>query len=535
MPTVATETPGTTLVPQENMTHQRLVFAADSLQVAAALFAPTEGHVRFVARSGAVTSEPQRGLPGALVRLGEQCGYFVSAAMATVAVVSGSPLHIRVIGEPSASDTAALEAIERFGIAAVIPSPAMPPRHPERDPLWVKPAIEALHKGRTEAILVLIPPGILPVWAAQILTEIGENAPVEASHCIIIASDADLANVVPVGATLVIRDDHLAPRVANVLNRIRAGHLLPGMIAGTSVISRPEALVAAARMMWAASETPCVFVDVSDGTTMIVADEPAAIVYHDSGVDFSRGAPALLLRCGVERIARWIPSPIDERTLRAWAIRRASLPVAPLMAREDILIASAFAHAAVSQLMEMARIGIPSNAHWVVGPALARLISPSTAVRFIADLLPASAIAMVTCDTDDLFAAVGALSIPYPTDASDLLTQDGCIIVGSAVRAALTSDPQGSAGQATLIADDRTWKADVASNALTTIACDDAATLTVHGSKPSHNRLAVHGGVAGIVIDTRRRPVDAASSAAERPNVSGRLRPAAAMEDSSHD
>ncbi|MDQ6905693.1 MAG: hypothetical protein M3176_02590 [Chloroflexota bacterium] len=535
MPTVATEMPGTPLVPQENTTHQRLVFAADSLQVAATLFAPTEGHVRFVARSGAVTIEPQRGISGVLLHLGEQCGYPVSAAMATAAVVSGSPLHIRVIGEPSATDTAALEAIERFGIATVIPSPAMPPRRPERGPSWVKPTIEALHNGRIEAILVLIPPGTLPVWAAQILTEIGENAPVEASHCIIIASDADLATVVPVGATLVIRDDHLAPRVASVLNRIRAGHLLPGMIAGTSVISRPEALVAAARMMRAASETSCVFVDVSDGTTMVVADEPAVVVHHDPGADFSCGAPALLLRCGVERIARWLPFPIDERTLRAWAIRRASLPVAPLVAREDILIASAFAHAAVSHLIEIARIGIPNNAHWIIGSALARLISPSTAVCFVADLLPASGVAMVTGDTDDLFAAVGALSISYPADASDLLAQDARITIGSAVRTTLTSDRRGSAGQATLIAGERTWKADVASNALTTIACDDTATLTVHGSKPSHNRLAVHGGVAGIVIDTRRRPVDAASSAAERPNVSGRLRTAAAMEDSSHD
>lgn len=534
MRTVTTERSGTSVVPHDT-THQQVIFAADSLNVAITLIAPTEGQTRFIANSVAHTSEPQRGIPGALARLGEQCGYPVSDTMTTAAVVSGPPLRMHVIGERGAADATALEAVERSGIAEIIASPALPPRRSERDTPWFRPAIEALRDGGIEALLVVIPPGALPLWAAQILTALGEITPTEDALCVILASDADLADVVPTGATLVVRDDHLVTRLARALNRIRAGRLLPGLPATTPVMSRSEALVAAARTMQAAGETPCVFVDVSDGTTIIVADARATIVHHDAEIDVSHGAPALVHRCGHERITRWLPSPIEERALHTWAVRRASRPGAPRVDRHDLLIASALARAALIHVMETHRIALPDTAHWIVGPALAQLASPSATVRLVADLLSASGVAVVIRDVDDLFATVGALSIPHPADAADLLARDGQIPLGSVVRATIPRDRRGGAGRATLVSDDRTWQADVAANALTTIACRGAATVTIHESNPSVEKVVVHGGAAGIVIDTRRRPLDAAATDMDRPSVSERLRPASATEGAAHD
>lgn len=535
MRTLATEIADTPVVPPDTITHQQVILAADSLRVAITLIALTEGQTRFIAQSSANTSEPQRGIPGALARLGGQCGYPIAENMATAAVVSGPPLRMHVIGERDAADAAALEAVQHFGIADIIASPSPPPRRPARDASWFRAAIEALRGGGAEALLVVIPPGALPLWAAQILAALGETVLSEDAPCIVLASDADLAEVLPVGIRSVVRDDHLTPRLARVLNRIRAGRLLPGLRANTPVISRPEALVAAARTMQAAGERPCVFVDMSDGTTVVVADAHATIVYHDAEIDLSHGAPALVHRCGHERIARWLPSPIEERALRAWAVRRASLPVAPPADRDDFSIASALARAALIHVMETGGIAVPDAAEWVVGPALARFVSPSDAVRLVADLLPASGVAVVIRDTDDLFATVGALSIPHPADATDLLARDGRAPVGSVVRATIPRDRRGGAGRATLVSDDRTWQADVATDALTTIACRGAATVTVHESKPSAARIAVRGGAAGVVVDTRRRPLGAGAAATDRPSVSERLRPASATEAPVHD
>ncbi len=518
------EIPGTPITHHEDMTHQQVVFAADSLRTTATLIAPTEGHARFVAMSAAVTSERRRGIPGALARLGAQCGYGVTEAMATAAVVSGPPIRIAVVGERSDADAAALDAIVRFGIAEIAASPVAPPRRPERDATWFQPAITALGDGQTEALLIIIPPGALLLWVAQILTGIGEAASVGGARCLALTSDAALADVMPGGADLLVRDDLLVAHLTYTLNRIRAGYLLPGLPTGTPILSRPEAIVAATRAMRADEKKACVYLDVSDGTTVIVADAGAVIVHHQSEIDCSHGAVALLQRCGPERITRWVPFPIEERALRTWAVHRASSPLKALVTQEDRRIAAAFARAALCQVMEATGTRVPNKAQWVIGHALARLGPPSDAVRLVADLLPASGIAAVICDRDDLFASIGALSFTHPEDAADLLRQDGCITAGTVIQAAPSNHRRGDRGHVTLVTDGRTQSFEVAPNALTTISCHGMATVTLPGITASDDRIAVHGGVAGIVIDTRQRPVDAASSDLDRPTVSERLR-----------
>ncbi len=516
------------------MTHQQLVFTADSLRVAVTLIAPTEGRARFVAKSAGVIREAERGLPGALERLAEHCGYPLTATMASAAVVSGPPIRMRVIGEPNVADAAALDAVKRLGIATMIEPPGAPPRRPDRNASWFRPVIDAWADGSVEVLLIVIPPGVLPVWAAQILNGMRDVAPTGEARCVILASDAELTDVVPTGAALLLRDDHLTAHLTSILNPLRARRLLPGVPTDIPVISRPEALAAAVSALRAECTSPCVFLDVADGTTIVIADERGVVVHHEPEIDCSRGTLALLHRCGPERIARWIPFPIEERALRTWALRRASWPFALLVAREDREIATGFARAALSEVIETAQINMPGTASWVVGPALTQLGSPSVALHLVADLLPAAGVAGVVCDTDDLFTTVGALSFSYSADAAEVLAQDGRIPIGSIVRASWTNDRRGRSRQAAIVMDGQMTTVDVAADALITIACRGAATITLAGSTASRDEIAVHGGVAGIMIDTRRRPVNAASLTADRPSVSRRLRPTSVTEDGAH-
>ncbi len=512
---------------------QLLIVTVDSVQAAITLIAPTEGEARFIASRPAVADEPHRGIPGALTRLAAQCGFVLTEEMIGATIVAGPPIALRVVGVCDADDATALAIAEQFGVARIIAEPMTPPRNPTRDRLWYRPITNAWRDGRIEALLVVVPPGILPLWAAQFLTALGEVTADGQARVLLLASDADLADTVAADAIFLPRDAHRASHLTGALNRLRAARLLRGNAADAPIIARTEALAVAIRAVCAAYGGPCVYLDVADGATVMIADENRVNVHHDPEIDYARGAVRLLNRCETAHISRWVPFAVSASSLRSWALRRMSAPMAMLADEKDRVIAAGFAHAALSMTLEKIALPIPDGALWVLGPALTRLVSHAAALRFVADLMPSVRVAIVTCDDDDLIPAVGALSVSHPADASSLLAHDALVPTGSVVQAASPGRRARGVMTATLASDDRTVTIEVTPDTLMAIPCLGSATFGRTDNASTDDRVSVHGGPGGLLIDTRRRPLAALTPHPSRPSVSSRLRPASATNDRS--
>jgi hypothetical protein len=512
-------------------TPQLLVITADSLQATISLVALAEGEARFIAGSPAITTEPHRGIPGALDRLASQCGFALAEGMTGAVVIAGPPVALRIVGELGDDDAAAVGIAERYGVARAVES-LTPPRRPARGHAWYQPLIEARLDGRIEALLVVLPPGALPLWAAQLLSALHESALPGATPCLVLTSDTDLAAALPPDTAGMPRGDHLAHRLIGALNRVRAARLAHRIPDDISLLSRPEALIAALLAVHAERGQPSVYLDVADGTTAILMDDAGAAVHHDPEIDAARGAMRLLHRCDMEQIRRWIPFALDSDALRTWALRRISWPMALLTDDDDRAIAAALARAALRTVLGTVAERIPDGAMWILGPSIARL-GAQAGLRLVADLMPSVRVAVVARDDDDLIPTIGALALPYPADASSLLAHDALVPDGSVVRASLAGARDGIT--AILASDGITRTIEVASETLTAIACRGPATLTVTGREARSMRITVHGGSGGVLLDTRRRPLTGLTPNAPRPNVSGRLRSAATVDGALND
>gem|GEM_PF-5883570 len=516
---------------QGAMLPHQLFATADSLQISISLIALAEGHARFVTGSPAITHEPRRGLPGALDRLAEQCGYALTEELIRAVVVAGPPLAVHIVGDCGTTDQAALDLAEQCGIAHIVAPPILPPRHPARDRSWFEPIADAWKSGRLEALLVVIPPGALPLWVPPLLTTLS-NIPCPAhARLLILGSDTDLSTALPPGALLIPRDDRLTERLTDALNRERAVRLLDRFPVEATIVSRPEALTAAARAIASARRVPCVLLDVADGTTVIVANNGTAAVYHHPDIDCARGAVRLLNRVKPDEIARWLPFTLDATALRTWALRRVSWPMAILTDDEDCAVAAALARAALRVVLGTITSPIPEGAVWIVGQSIMRLGPPAVALRMIADLMPSVRVATVAGDADDLLAVVGALGSRYPDDVIRPLTDDALLPVGSVIQAVLSGERAGEPLSATFTHGDHTMTVDLLPNAIATIAGDVATTVTLTRNGRDDAPIRTQGGPGGILVDTRRRPLTAIPQPGPRPNVSGRLRPALAIGD----
>ena len=513
---------------------QLLIVTVDSYQAAIALIAPTEGDARFIASSPAIADEPHRGIPGALTRLAAQCGFALAAEMIGATIVAGPPIALRVVGECDAADAAALAIAERFGVARMVPEPMTPPRNPTRDRSWYWPVIDAWRDGRIEALLVVVPPGVLPLWTAQLLTALDAAPAGGQAHLLILASDADLADTVPADAIFLPRDAQRASHLTGALNGLRAARLLRGNATDAPILARPEALAVAIRAVSTACGRPCVYLDVADGTTVMIADDNGVAVHHDPEIDYARGAVQLFNRCGTAHVSRWVPFAVSASSLRSWALRRISAPMAMLADEKDRVIAAGFARAALSMTLEKIALPIPDGAMWVLGPVLARLGSHAEALRIVADLMPSVRVAVVICDDDDLIPAVGALSVSHPADASSLLAHDALVPTGSVVQASSPGRRARGVVTATLANDDRTSTIVVTPDTLTAIPYRGSATCSLTSDASSGDRISVRGGPGGILVDARRRPLAAVTPNTSRPSVSNRLRPATATNGSSN-
>lgn len=129
------------------------------------------------------------------------------------------------------------------------------------------------------------------------------------------------------------------------------------------------------------------------------------------------GISSLLARCGLARIARWLPFPIGEAELTHRLLNRMLRPQIFAASREDLYIDHALAREALSLALEALYDMCPTPQYsWVVagGGVLAHAPSAGLALLSLLDVLQpvgqAGALLDVSLDTLGMLAACGALA-----------------------------------------------------------------------------------------------------------------------------
>jgi hypothetical protein len=497
----------------------------------ALLTAATEGVTRFVT---SVPGEPGRqsdGIASALHLLSAQSGYTLTPDDIEAVLVRGRPLRARVVGESGDDDRAALRGLERDGTLHRVNPPETPPRSGSRLTDWVRQGAEQFERGAYDVLIVALPPGDVPDWAAQLVNAVQGSSLRAARHLIVLTSDTEISPTLLPGAMVLERNDALRQTLADRLARIRATRLIPNHPAQVHTLSSITAVAAGVSFARDGADETVAYLDISEGSTVVIAHPTGVELLHDAACDLASGAVALLHRLGGEEVARWIPFPIEATALQTWAVRRAAAPRAILIDPTDRAIAVGFACAALRALVATAAAS-HAPTRCIVGPGLVGIGRPTDLLLVVADILPASHIVAVEADADDLLPIVGYSATQSTTSARSLLVHDALAPLGTVMTAPSRGERKASAVAAVLAGGNGAMRTAIAPGDVTLVAVPSAGTVRVIWRDGREEAITVHGGPGGLLVDTRARPLRGVATRVDaRGNVSNRLRAALAGEE----
>jgi hypothetical protein len=496
----------------------------------ALLTAATEGATRFVASAPGEPGRQSDSVSPALQVLSDQSGYMLTPDDIEAILVRGRPLRGRVVGESSDDDRAALSGIERNGTLRTVAPVEAPPRGGSRLANWVREGAEQFNRGAIDVLIVALPPGDLPEWAARLINAVHESSLRADRQLIVLASSAEIAPALLPGVVLLERNDVLGQALAGQLAHLRATRLTPDLPARVRALSTTTSVAAGVSFARQDADEILVYLDIAEGSTAVVAHPSGIELLHDAACDLASGAVALLHRLGAEEVLRWIPFPIEAAALRAWAVRRVAAPRALPIDPTDRAIAGGFARAALRSLVATAASHPPTRC--IVGPGLLRLGMPTDALLAVADILPESRTVAVEIDADDLLPIVGYLAAQDTASARSLLTHDALTPLGAVMMLPANGERKASAADAIRTGSSGSTRTAVARDDITPVAVPSAETVHVIWRDGREEPVTVYGGTAGLLVDTRARPLRGIAARADgRGNVSNRLRAALAVDD----
>src|SRR6185437_9297354 len=121
------------------------------------------------------------------------------------------------------------------------------------------------------------------------------------------------------GAMVLERNDAFRQSLADRLTHIRAMRLIPSLPAPMRTLSSTTAVAAGVSFARDGMDETIVYLDISEGSTAVIAHPTGIELLHDAACDLASGAVTLLHRLGAEEVARWIPFSIETAALRRWA------------------------------------------------------------------------------------------------------------------------------------------------------------------------------------------------------------------------
>jgi hypothetical protein len=277
-------------------------------------------------------------------------------------------------------------------------------------------------------------------------------------------------------------------------------------------------------------------VDVGGATTtvMLAGEQGEFIPVVNSGLGVGPGAGAVLQRVGLQRIARWLPFTVTEEEVRQFVLNRMLHPhVIPTGPRE-LELCQAFAREAIAVTMETARKNSPqwqeSDLILATGGILAHTPRYGQVMLMLLDALQPRGVTSLALDQAMLVGQLGAVATVAPITAVQVNENDAvshrlgtCVIPFGAMQPgqlALRVGLEYSNG--------RQVNVEVMAGSIEVIPLqpNEQAALTLFpapnvdvGLGPGERARAaeqIDGGLVGLVIDARGRPLALPADETER-------------------
>ncbi|HSJ59141.1 MAG TPA: glutamate mutase L, partial [Anaerolineae bacterium] len=299
------------------------------------------------------------------------------------------------------------------------------------------------------------------------------------------------------------------------------------------VVPAAKAFADSVRYLAASGSINVLGVDVGGASTTVAAvidGELDLAVRGDLGLSYN--AASLLDHVGVESVMRWLPSEVEPAEvlngLYNKAYRYRTLP----QTRQDLLLEQAVAREVLALAVDTLRrrwgagrshpqAGLLPKFHLIVGSGgvLAHAPNYGQAALVLLDALQPVGVSGLAIDKMGLLPSLGAVALVNPLAASQVLDQDALVSLGTVVA------PMGSAREGDVALtfkieyeDGRSLEVEVQYGSLEVIplAVGQTATLELRptrrfdvglGTRGQAGTTRVEGGVIGIVIDARGRPL----------------------------
>ncbi len=240
-------------------------------------------------------------------------------------------------------------------------------------------------------------------------------------------------------------------------------------------------------------------------------------------------------RVGLDNLMRWLPTACEPTTV--WnTLRNLNLypGVAP-GAAEELALLQALAHEALTPIVARARadwrVGSTENdPTWdliiLSGATLTGMPQPGQAALLALNALQPVGVSGLVLDATPLSPALGAVAALEPVAAAQVLDQDGFVSLGTVIAPHGRGRPGETAMSVKITyADGRTLQMDVPAGALEVIPLEPGQKATLQlrpgrgfnlgwSSRRRKATVEVDGGMLGIVVDTRGRPLPAPTSVA---------------------
>mgnify|MGYP001204062443 CR=1 FL=1 len=277
-------------------------------------------------------------------------------------------------------------------------------------------------------------------------------------------------------------------------------------------------------------------VDVGGATTtvMLASEQGEFIPNVNCGVGVGPGMGVLFQQVGLQRIARWVPFGVSEEQIRQFVLNRMTHPHVIPTNTWELQVIQAFAREAMTLTFEAAR---SNNAEWpnidlilATGGVLAHAPKYGQIAMMLLDALQPRGVTSLLLDRTMLVSQLGAVATVAPIAAVQVNENDAvsyrlgtCVIPFGELQPgqpAVTVGLEYSNGKQVSI--------DVIAGSIEVIplGINEQAMLTLFpaptvdvGLGPGERARAaeeIDGGLIGLIIDARGRPLNLPSNEAER-------------------
>lgn len=277
-------------------------------------------------------------------------------------------------------------------------------------------------------------------------------------------------------------------------------------------------------------------VDVGASTTSVMmgGERGEFIPMVHAGIGVGPNIGAILQQVGPQRVARWLPFTITEEELRQYAMNRMMHPQVVPTSLRDLQIAQAFAREAILLTLETgahAQSGqFSADLILATGGLLAHSPKYGQAMLLLLDALQPRGVTSMVLDRTMLISQLGAVATVAPVAAVQVNENDAvmhrlgtCVVPFGSLppgQSALKVEVEYSNGRKVSI--------DVVSGSIEVVPLqvNEQALLSLYpaptvdvGLGPGERARAaeeIDGGLVGLVIDARGRPLTLAQDDAER-------------------